>query len=389
MKKKVLAITGIRSEYDILFPVIDLINKSNDFDLSLVVSSAHLSDWHGNTLLRIEEDGFKIVDKIDSLLMTNRETQRIKGIGLLTYALAQTVEREKPDFLFVVGDREESISTALVGNYMNILTAHLGGGDPVWGNADDPIRMATSKLAHIHFTTCKAYSENLIKLSEDPFRIFFCGNPALTNIRDTEIISLSSLSEYLNFDITNGKYIVLIKHPLSSEKESAFYQMNSTLEALEKFCDETGYKVVASFPNTDPGSYDIVKAINNIINKKFITFNKTLPRIQFVNLLRNARALVGNSSLGLLEAPFYKLPVVNIGNRQQGRLNAGNVNFVNYEINNIVNALKNACFNEEYRNKIYLIDSPFGNGDAPERIIEALRGINPSDKRWLIKSNLC
>src|SRR5688572_11357940 len=126
MKKvKVLAVTGIRSEYDILFPIINRLNQDTYFDLKLVVSGAHLSDWHNNTLKRIEEDGFTIADKIDSLLMTNRNVQRPKGLGILTHSLTQVVEREAPDFLLVVGDREESIATAMVGNYMDVLTAHV------------------------------------------------------------------------------------------------------------------------------------------------------------------------------------------------------------------------------------------------------------------------
>lgn len=387
--KKVLAVTGIRSEYDILFPVIDLLNRSEDFDLSLAVSSAHLSDWHGFTLNRIEEDGFKIADKLDTLLMTNRETQRVKGVGLLTYALAQTVERVNPDFLLVVGDREESISTALVGNYMNVLTAHIGGGDPVWGNADDPIRQAVSKLSHIHFVTSEQYATNLKKMSEDEFRIFNTGNPALTNIKNTAQLSLKELSEYLNFDITDGRYIVLIKHPLSSEREQAYDQMKVTLEALETFSLKHNYKVVASYPNTDPGSYNILQVISAFENKGFIRFNKTLPRLQFVNLLRNATVLAGNSSLGILEAPFYKLPVVNIGHRQQGRLNAGNVKFVEYNQNEIVTALENACFNDEYRKMLQDIISPYGNGDAPEKIRAVFRSINKGEQKWLVKSNIC
>jgi GDP/UDP-N,N'-diacetylbacillosamine 2-epimerase (hydrolysing) len=388
--KLILAITGIRSEYDLLFPVIDYLRKTNEFKIKLVVSGAHLSDWHGNTLSRIEEDGFEIADKIDSLLMTNRETQRVKGIGLLTYALSQTVERVKPDFLFVVGDREESIATALVGNYMNIITAHLGGGDPVWGNADDPVRMAVSKLAHVHFTTTQEYADNLIThLHEDPFRVLFTGNPALTNIRDTPIISLRELSEYLDFDITDGKYVVLVKHPLSSEKSSASEQMRISLESLEMFALEHDYKVVASYPNTDPGAYDILDIIKNYENKSFIKFNKTLPRLQFINLLRNARALVGNSSMGILEAPFYKLPVVNIGRRQQGRLNAGNVEFVGYRHKVIIGLLEKACFNQAYRQQISELRSPYGDGNAPELIYNYLEKVMPRDKQYLIKSNLC
>lgn len=390
MKKKVLAVTGIRSEYDIIYPVLKKMQNDPEIDLKVVVSSAHLSDWHGFTLKKIEEDGFEIADKIDSLFMTNRTVQRPKGIGMLVYALSQTVEREKPDFLFVVGDREESIATAIVGNYMNVLVAHLGGGDPVFGNADDPIRMAVSKLSHIHFVTSKQYGNNLKEhLMEDDFRVVFSGNPALANILNTPSKSLQEISEFLNFDISNGKYIVLIKHPLSSEEKDAYEQMKTALEALEFFSKKYDYKVVASYPNTDPGSYDILRAIEEFESKDFIKFNSTIPRDYFINLIRNTKVLAGNSSMGILEAPFYKLPVVNIGNRQQGRMNAGNVEFTSHNKDEIVRALEKACFDEEYIEKIKNIVSPYGNGDAPEIIVNTLRSIEPNDEKWLVKRNLC
>lgn len=388
-KKKILAITGIRSEYDILYPVLKSIEESQDFDLDLVVSSAHLSDWHGNTIKKIEEDGFNIVDKLDCLLMTNRSTQRAKGVGILTYSLSQTVERVNPDFLFVVGDREESIASAIVGNYMNIITAHLGGGDPVFGNADDPIRMAVSKLAHVHFTTAREYSDNLRNLSEEEFRIFFCGNPALSNIRHTSVKSLKEISSFLSFDITDGNYLVLVKHPLSSEEGDAYFQMETTLKALEEFCRKYDFKVIASYPNTDPGSYDILRAIRNFEDKPFIRFYPNIPREYFINIMRNTKALVGNSSMGILEAPFYKLPVVNIGSRQQGRLNAGNLKFAGYNQSQIIELIEEACFDIEYKKLIQGLDCPYGDGSAPEIILNSLSQIDTKDKKWTTKTSLC
>ena len=127
MKRKILAITGIRSEYDILYPVIDVLRKDSNFEVKIVVCGAHLTDWHGFTLKQIEKDGFKIADKINYLSMTDKKTQRAEGTGILTQALSRTVERENPDFILVVGDREESIAAAIVGNYMNVLVAHIGG----------------------------------------------------------------------------------------------------------------------------------------------------------------------------------------------------------------------------------------------------------------------
>ena len=388
-KLKVLAVTGIRSEYDILYPILEKINSDLRFELVVAVSSAHLSDWHDFTINRIISDGFKIVDKLDSLFMTNRNVQRSKGVGVLTYALSQTVERENPDFLLVVGDREESIATAIVGNYMNKLVAHIGGGDPVFGNADDPIRMAVSKLAHIHFATTKQYAENLVKMHEDSFRVFFSGNPAYSNIINVPYKSNIEISDFLSFNLINDNYLVLIKHPLSSEENDSYEQMKITLTSLELFCVKHNFKVVGSYPNTDPGSYGILKAIKEFEGKPFIKFYSNIPRDIFVNLMRKATALIGNSSMGILEAPLYKLPVINVGNRQKGRLNAGNVEFVEHNTNDIIQSLNKACFNKEYRQFVSQIISPYGDGTASENICNELLKISPKDENWLIKKNLC
>lgn len=386
-KRKFLAITGIRSEYDILYPVLDVLRQDPNFEVKVVICGAHLSEWHGFTAKKIYEDGFEVVDQIDYLLSTNRDVQRAKGVGLLTYSLTQTVEREKPDFLYVVGDREESIATAIVGNYMNILTVHYGGGDSVYGNSDDPIRFAVSKLAHIHFTTAKEYADNLLKLGEEEFRIFNVGNTNYYNIHNTEYINLNRLSQILNFNISDGNYIVFIKHPLSSEFDKSYEHMKITLEALSVFVNKYNFKVLGIYPNTDPGSYDILKAIEELKNDSIIFF-KTLERKVFINIMRNTKALVGNSSMGILEAPFYKIPVVNIGNRQKGRLNAGNVRFVDYDIQKIIQALEKAVFDESYREKIKNIINPYGDETAPYKVRDILNSINLNDKKWYIKRKL-
>lgn len=388
-KIKLLAVTGIRSEYDILYPVIDGLRKDERFEVKIVASGAHLSDWHGFTLKSIEEDGFEIADKIDSLFMTDRRAQRAKGTGVLTSALSQTVDRENPDFLLVVGDREESIAVAVVGNYMDVLVAHIGGGDPVFGNADDPIRFAVSKLAHIHFTSTQQYAENLKKIGEEEFRIFNVGSPALDNIKNTEACRIEEISDFLGFDISGRKYVVLIKHPLSSEKENSYFQMRVTLESLEAFCMENNIKVIGIHPNTDPGSIDILKAIHEFKDSKFIKFHKTLPRKIFINLVRNAKALVGNSSMGILEAPFYGLPVVNVGNRQKGRLNAGNVEFVSHDKEEIRNALRRAYFDERYRDRVKNLENPYGNGTTSQKIRDILTAIDKMEKKWYMKERLC
>ena len=193
----------------------------------------------------------------------------------------------------------------------------------------------------------------------------------------------------MKFDISDKKYIVFLKHPLSSEKEDAYSQMNISLKAVEKFALEHGVKVIGIYPNTDPGSYDILKAIDEYENAEFIRFYKTLPREILVSLLKGALALIGNSSMGILEAPFYKLPVINVGNRQKGRLNAGNVEFVDYNVDEIIKSLFKACFDESYRKKVAELENPFGDGTTPDKIKDILLSINLGDKKWYIKKKLC
>ena len=185
------------------------------------------------------------------------------------------------------------------------------------------------------------------------------------------------------------KYIVLIKHPLSSELENITHQMEVTLESLNIFCKKYNFKVLGIYPNTDPGSYDILNVIDKFKNNNSFLFIKNLPHLEFVNIIRNTATLVGNSSMGILEAPFYKLPVVNIGNRQQGRLNAGNVEFVNHNKNNILSALKKACFDQKYIKKIKSLDNPYGNGDASKKISDIIDKIDLSNKKWYVKRKLC
>jgi GDP/UDP-N,N'-diacetylbacillosamine 2-epimerase (hydrolysing) len=385
---KIIATTGIRSEYHILYPVINKL-RSNGHQVKLIISGAHLSAWHGSSMKKIEEDGFEIADNVDCLFSTNRTTQRVKGIGSLLTGISQCVEREKPDLLIYVGDREEGIATALVANYMDILFAHLSGGDPVWGNADDPIRFAISKLAHIHFPFATDYANNLRKIGEEDFRIFHSGNPSLDNIKHTKKISIQQLSKNLNYELKKENYIVLIQHPLSSEKSEAGFQMRKTLESVKKFCIKYNYKAVGIYPNTDPGSYDILDAIEEYKDLNIFGFFKNLSHSDFVNLMTNASALIGNSSMGILEAPFYKLPVVNVGKRQSGRLNAGNVEFVDYDENIILTALERACFDEKYRKIVKKLNNPYGQGNASEIIVNVIENINYEDRKWYVKRGLC
>ena len=385
---KILAVTGIRSEYDYIFSVLDELRKSNH-KIKVAVSGAHLSHMHNETWKNIIKDRFVIADKIDSLISTNRLTQRSKGVSAIINGLTQTVERENPDILLVDGDREESIATAIVGNYMQKIVVHIGGGDPVSGNADDPLRFAVSKLSHVHCCTSLEYKKNLIKIGEEKFRIFNTGNPAYVNIDSVKKIKKGKLLKDLKVINHSKHYLILIKHPLSSEYENSYNQMKKSLEAIKTFCFKNDFNAICIAPNSDPGSYEMIQAIKEFNHHDWFYYLQTLPRKYFVNLIRNAEVLVGNSSMGILEAPYYKIPVVNIGKRQLGRLNAGNVIFTTYNKNEIVNALEKSCFNKKFREKIKKIKNPYGDSSSAKKIRTTIESINLKDKKWYTKRSLC
>ncbi len=380
-KKRVLGVTGIRSEYDIMSSVFRAIAGHPDLDLQLVVTGAHLSEAYGHTINEIRADGFVIADEIESLLNGDQASFRVKGLAIQLQGLVQTVARINPDILLVLGDREESMTTALVGAYMNIPVAHIAGGDRVIGNVDDQVRHAVTKLAHMHFVTNHESKERILRLGEQPFRVFDVGNPGLDRLLDIPVIDVSELSRRLGFAIADGEPLVmLIQHVISTEIDQAYEQMRVSLDAVR----ELGVKTVLSYPNSDAGGQQMIRAIREYESLPFLHTAKNIPRLEFVNLMRRASCLLGNSSAGILEAPLLKLPVLNVGNRQRGRLHAENVQFVLHDKDQIVEALRRAIFDQGYRAIVAECSNPYGDGHSSVRIADILATI-PLDNTLLIK----
>jgi len=383
MPREILGITGIRSEYDILYHAFDAIRDHDELSLELVVTGAHVAETHGDTVSYIEGDEFEIADSIAYLLSGDEKFMRAKGVGSLISSLAETIEREDPDMILVAGDREEPLAAATVGNYLDIPVAHIFGGDAVWGNADDPVRHAVSKMAHVHLTVCEDHYDRLIRMGEHEFRTFNVGNPALDRIDAVSEMSRDELARHVGLDIRDGPFIILLKHPLSSERTEARSQMEVTMEAVV----ELGIPTVAIHPNTDPGSEEMVSVLEEYSAYDFISVNENFERDIFVNLLRHATALVGNSSAGVLEAPFLSLPAVNIGNRQSGRKNAGNVVYVNHDREEIVEAVSQLTEEEALDELLDETERTFyGDGNSGPRIADILTRID-LDEQLLVKSN--
>jgi len=264
---------------------------------------------------------------------------------------------------------------------MNIPIAHICGGDRVVGNVDDQIRHAVSKLSHLHFVSNSESYDRLIKMGEQEFRVFNVGNPGLDRIRSLPSITLKQISKNLSINLVeNQPLILLIQHVISTESESGEEQMLQTMIAIE----EMGIQTVMSYPNSDPGSNQIIKIINQYKHLNHLHVIKNIPRLEFINIMRNASCMIGNSSAGIMEAPFLGLPVVNIGNRQEGRMHGDNIQFVSHDSIAIKESTLKAIEDLKYREQVKNAKNPYGDGRASEKIIKVLDKLT-IDKDFFIK----
>lgn len=379
-KRRVLGITAIRSEYFLQRPILRAIVDHPELELSLVVTGAHLTPLHGHTVKDIEADGFSIAAKIESLIFSDHDAARLKGAASQLQVLTHVVDQLRPDWLLVPADREESMTLALCGAYMGIATAHYGAGDRVVGNADDMIRHAVSRLSHLLLTTSENARERLVKAGEQSWRVHNVGHAGIDRLRQAPKLTNADLAKNLGVKNIEDRYAVVVQHPLSSETGNAGRQMRETMAAAL----ELGLQIFVSYPNSDPGSNQIIEVIEEHRSNPRVHVFRNIPDHEFVNLLRSATVLLGNSSLGLLEAPYLKLPVVNVGRRQSERHHASNVFFVNDDREAIVRQVRAIFDDEGTRRQVRNCENPFGDGRAGERVAGLLATV-PLDAKLLNK----
>ncbi len=379
-KRRVLGITAIRSEYFLQRPIFQAIMDHPELEFELIVTGAHLSPLHEYTVTEIEADGFPIVERVENLLYSDRDAGRLKGAALQLQLLAHVVDARRPNWLLAPTDREEALTIALCGAYMNVATAHYGAGDRVVGNVDDLVRHAVSRLAHLLFTTHDEARQRLIRAGEEEWRVHDVGHAGLDRIRSAPELDGVALARALNVTQVEPPYAVVIQHPISSEIDQSGVQMRETLSAIVEF----GFQAFVTYPNSDPGSQEIIRTIEEFTRHPKIHAFKTIPDVAFVNLLRGAAVLVGNSSAGILESPFLRIPVVNVGQRQAGRHHAENVFFVLPDRKRIVQQIRLILEDKKIQQRVRSCSNPFGDGHTGERIADLLAR-TPIDARLLNK----
>lgn len=392
MKKRTIAIfTGNRAEYGLQYPIIKAISDNPNLDYQLLVSGAHLDRNFGGTLEEIKGDGFEIAAQVKIQTQFGRKSSTSCAIGSGVLAIAETLERLKPDILVVYADRFEGFAAVIAATQMNIPTAHIEGGDLTEGGAlDDSVRHAMTKLAHLHFTTNLQASQRILAMGEEDWRVHTVGLPAIDLILSGDFAAPEEISEKLN--LTLARPIVLFtQHSITTEHHNVESQIRSSLDAMKVLANE-GCQVVVTYPNNDAGSDLIIKEIQLLKKQNIdgVTIFPSLGRHMYHGVLALAKnphcrvACVGNSSSGIKETPVFGCPTVNIGSRQAGRLRGDNVIDCDYDSLSIYRAVSKCLFSEEFRGIAFGTRNPYFMGGAGKKISSILQ-TTPIDQYLLRK----
>ena len=319
-KRKITITTGTRAEYGILRPILKEITKRKKLQLILIVTGTHLSKRHGMTINEIKKDKFKIYQTFKFLPNDDTGFSAAKSLGGGVVQFAKIFKKVKPDINLILGDRDEMLASAIAAYHMNIPNAHIHGGD-VSGSIDEYSRHAITKISNIHFAATEKSKRRIIKMGENPKFVYLTGSTSIDELRNNKILSKSQFEKKYGFKLTKN-LIVLVQHPVTTQIASTKKHIQNTLKAIEYF----GYRTIIIAPNSDAGSNIIFQNIKQFANShNFVRVFSSLPRSDFLCLIKNCGALVGNSSSGLIEASYFGTSVVNIGIRQQGREKSHNV----------------------------------------------------------------
>lgn len=374
MRKKVCIVTGSRAEYDLFYPLLKELGKEPAFRTQIAVTGMHLSPRYGSTYRQILRDGFTIDEKVKIPLDDNTSAGIIRSVGLGMIGFSAAFKRLGPDFVVLLGDRFETYSAAAAAFIAGIPIAHLYGGELTEGSIDDAIRHSITKMSVLHFTSTEEYRRRVIQLGEEPDRVFNVGALGIDNIRNLKLLSRDELEKELKFGL-GGRTMLATFHPATLERGVSGSQIAGVLSALRFFGD---LRIVFTRPNSDIDSKIISRLIDKYVqgNPKKSMVVTSLGRLKYLSLLRSVDVVLGNSSSGIIETPSFGKPTVNVGDRQRGRIMAGNIIQCAPGRESVIRALKKA-FSPEFRSSCRNVKSPYGNGSAAKKIVSILKRRSP------------
>ena len=383
--KKIFIFTSTRADYGIQRWIIKELQNYSNFDIFVIVGGAHLSEKYGYTIEEILKDDVKNIIKLPFLSDSLNASSLIASVGNGLTQVSEIFTKYGPDMIILLGDRYELFVGAIAALLYNSIIIHIAGGAITTGALDEQVRHAITKMAHIHMPTTELNAENISKMGEEDWRIHIVGAPNLVNIKKMELYKEEEILKLTSVDV-NRNTIICTYHPVTLEGEdSVKWQIKNLLEALSKF----DFQIVFTRPNAEVGSDKIVNMIKEFVdnNPKAYFFNSLGTKL-YLSFLKYAKAVVGNSSSGIIEASSFSIPTVNIGNRQEGRLRSESVIQSGYSINQIYKGIEKAVYDTEFLKKIKKIKNPYGNGKASKYVVKAMNEIIRIPKESLLKKKL-
>lgn len=365
---KIGVVTTTRSEYGLLKRLIKKINDDKELELCLIVTGTHLLEEYGMTVKYIEEDGFPIAVKVPVEIDTSCPSAISATMGRYFLAFSEVFEKNKVDFLVVLGDRYEMIPICYCAANAHIPIAHISGGEITEGAIDDTVRHSLTKLSYLHFPACETYRNRIIQLGEAPERVFNVGDPGVENIKKMPLMSEEILRK--KFGLEQIPYFVVIFHPITLDKMKPQDQIKELLAAIEAF-DGVHFLIVKS--NSDMGGQEINDCLNDFVESHSnCSIFSSLKIEEFLSLQKFSMGLIGNSSSGIVETPCFGIPTVNIGDRQRGRLCAESIISCGVDKNEIINAIRLAM-TEDFKEKAKNATNPYGYGETSSEIIKYIK----------------
>ncbi|WP_026838092.1 UDP-N-acetylglucosamine 2-epimerase [Gillisia sp. JM1] len=367
--RKIAIITGTRAEFGLLSPLIDEIQNDQEMQLQLIVTAMHLSPEFGYTVDEIEKKGYKIDKKVECLLSSDSAMGITKSIGLAMIGFADALNELSPDLVIILGDRTEMLAAATTAMVANIPIAHIHGGETTEGAYDESIRHAITKMSFLHFASTEIYRKRIIQLGEHPERVFNVGAIGLDSIKNLDLLDRKEFEESIDFKL--GKQNVLITfHPVTLENNSAKEQFQAILEALKTLKDT---HFIFTHANSDRSGRIINQMIEQYVgeNKNIAVSFKSLGQLRYLSGLQNVDAVLGNSSSGIMEVPYFNIPTINIGDRQKGRVMAESVINTKPKKCDIIKALEKS-FDDSFIAKIKDQEQLYGKGDTVKKIMKVL-----------------
>ena len=361
-------VTVSRSDYGHLVPVLHEIRTAPDLRLVLFVAGAHLLPRFGRTVDLVEADGWPIAASIDMLEADDSPAGIAASTARGVDGFARAFARHRPDVLVLMGDRFEMLAAAVAALPLVVPVAHIHGGEESEGAIDNQIRHAITKLAHVHFASAEPHARRIAQMGEEPWRIHMTGAPGLDRIRPSELLRRGDVAAAIGLPQA-GPWLVVTFHPVTLEYQDTERHVDELLAALDKL-EAT---LVLTYPGADTAGRAIIDRIEEFAgrhpNVRLVT---SLGDRLYLSLLEHADAMVGNSSSGLIEAPSFGLPAVNIGSRQAGRLRGANVIDVEPGRDEILQAI-HAALAPAFRRRLEGLANPYGDGHAAARIVKVLR----------------